>query len=112
MELNQTPLIPEPKVTPVIVPPPPTKTSYGALIAIFIITAAIASGAYYLFTARVDELVAITEEQQAAIAALDAQSNSTEPEAIQQDLATESPDKFDQELDEAFAQMEASFSTQ
>jgi hypothetical protein len=112
MEPNKTPMIPVPKVTPVIVPPKPVKSSYGALIAIFVITGAIATGAYYLFNARVDELVAITEKQQAAIAALDAQSDSTEPEAIQQDLAAQSPDEFDQELDEAFAQMEASFSAQ
>lgn len=112
MEPNQIPAAPAPVVTPVIVPPAPTKTSYGALVGVLIITVAIATGAYYLFNARVDELVAITEQQQAAITALDMQSNSTEPEAIEEDLAAESPDDFDQELDEAFAQLEASFSAQ
>lgn len=112
MEPNQTPMIPTPKVTPVIVPPPPTKTSYGALFAVLVIVAAVAGGAYYLFNARVNELIEITEKQQAAIAALDAQSESTEPEAIESDLAAESPDEFDAELDEAFAQLETSFSAQ
>lgn len=112
MEPNQIPTSPAPVVTPVIVPPPPTKTSYGALVGVLIITVAVATGAYYLFNARVDELVAITEQQQAAIAMLDAQSNSTEPEAIEADLAAETPETFDAELDEAFAQLEASFSTQ
>jgi hypothetical protein len=104
-------MIPEPVVTPVIVPPKPVKTSYGALFAILAITVAIAGSAYYLFTARVDELLAITEQQQAAIASLDTQSESTEPEAIQSDLSAESPDEFDAELDEAFAEMDASFAT-
>lgn len=111
MEPTTTQVANEPLVTPVIVPPKPTKTSYGALIGIIIVTLAIASGAYYLFTARVNELVQITEDQQAAIAALDAQSNSTEPEAIQEDLNAQSPDEFDQELDQAFAQLDASFDT-
>lgn len=111
MEPNHTSMIPEPVVTPVIVPPKPTKTSYGALFAILAITVAIAGSAYYLFTARVDELLAITEQQQAAIAALDTQSESTEPEAIQSDLAAESPDEFDEELDQAFAELNASFAT-
>lgn len=110
MEPNTTPVMPEPKVTPVIVPPRPTKTSYGALAGIVIVTLAIAGGAYYLFTARVNELIEITESQQAAIAALDSQSKSTEPEAIQEDLSAQSPDEFDQELDQAFAQLDASFS--
>lgn len=101
-----------PQVTPVIVPPPAPKTSYGALIAIVIITVAIALGAYYLFTMRVDELVRITEEQQATIAALDAQSESTEPEAIEADLAAESPEEFDQEMERAFAALEAAFATE
>lgn len=109
MEPNNLPSS-APVVTPVIVPPKPTKTSYGALLGILIITGAVAFGAYYFFTARVDELVAITEEQQAAIAALDTQSKSTEPEAIESDLTAQSPDDFDKELDEAFAQMDASFS--
>lgn len=105
-------MIPTPTVTPVIVPPPPTKTSYGALFAVLVIVVAVAGGAYYLFNARVDELIAITEEQQAAIAALDAQSKSTDPAAIESDLAAQSPDDFDRELDDAFAQMDASFSAQ
>jgi len=112
MEPNQIPVAPAPVVTPVIVPPKPTKTSFGALAAILVITVAIAAGAYHLFNARIDELIAITEEQQAAIAALDAQSRSSEPEAIEADLIAQSPDDFDSELAEAFAQLDASFETE
>ncbi len=54
-------------------------------------------------------MVLLQQDQQAAVAALDTQSESTEPEAIEQDLAAESPDTFDQELDEAFAGLDASF---
>ncbi len=109
MEPNTMPPQTETRVTPVVVPPPPTKTSYGALFGILIIALAIAAGAYYFFTLRVDELVAITESQQATIAALDAQSSSTEPEAIQEDLDAQSPDDFDAEMEEAFIALEAAF---
>ncbi len=116
MEPNTTLIPPMPPsapiVTPVIVPPKVSQTSYGALIGLVIVIAGVAGGAYYLFTARVNELVAITESQQAAIAALDAQSDSTEPEAIEADLASESPDEFDAEMEEAFAALEASFSSE
>lgn len=112
MEPNQTSPMSTPTVTPVIVPPKPVKTSYGALLGILVITIAIAGGAYYLFNARVDELVAITEQQQAAIAALDVQSSSTEPEAIEEDLAAESPEEFDEDLDAAFASLEAAFAAE
>ncbi len=110
MEPNQIPPV-VPQVTPVVVPPPPTKTSYGALIGIVVVTAAIATGAYYLFNARVDELVAIAEEQQAAVTMIDTQSASTEPEAIQEDLSAVPPEEFEADLAEAFAQLDASFET-
>jgi uncharacterized protein HemX len=112
MEQNQMPGNQEVRVTPVVVPPTPAKTSYGALFGIFVIAVAVAAGAYYFFNQRVDELVQITEDQQAAIAALDTQSESTEPEAIEADLAAESPDEFDAEMESAFASLEAAFSAQ
>jgi hypothetical protein len=108
MEPNQIPPV---QVTPVVVPPPPTKTSYGALIGIVVVTAAIATGAYYLFNARVDELVAIAEEQQASVTMIDTQSKSTEPEAIEEDLSAVPPEDFEKDLAEAFAQLDASFET-
>lgn len=117
MEPNTTPAAPPmsqepqaPVVTPVIVPPKVSQTSYGALIGLIVVVAAIAGGAYYLFTDRVNELIEITESQQAAIAAFDAQSRSTEPEAIEADLAAKSPDEFDAEMERAFAALEEAFS--
>ncbi len=110
MEPNQIPPV-APQVTPVVVPPRPTKTSYGALIGIVVVTAAIATGAYYLFNARVDELVAIAEQQQAAVSSIDTQSESTEPEAIEEDLSAVPPEDFEAELAQAFAQLDASFET-
>lgn len=72
---------------------------------------AIVGGAYYILNLRIDEMV-LLQEQQATVMALDTQSESTEPEAIESDLESESPDEFDQELDQAFAELEASFSAQ
>jgi uncharacterized protein HemX len=105
----------EPTQTPIMTPPEPAalepkaKTSYSALLGLIVITVAILGAAYYLFSTRLAETSLM---QDAAVESLDTQSDSTEPGAIESDLAAESPDDFDKEMDEAFAEFEASFEGQ
>lgn len=81
------------------------KTSYGALVALVLIVAAIVAGAFYLFTQKADIYSPAIDE-------LGTQGDSTEPATIESDLAAESPDDFDTEFDKAFAELEASFETE
>jgi predicted negative regulator of RcsB-dependent stress response len=76
----------------------------GILVALIIIVGAVVVGAYYTWNSRVHDRV-IAEA--AALRELDTMSESTVPEAIEADLAAETPDEFDAELDAAFAELDA-----
>lgn len=84
---------------------PQERTSYGPLIVLVIIVAVIVAGAFYVLNQRMT-----MEEVQ--LQTLSDQGNSTEPEAIEQDLSQETPDDFDQDLDQAFMELDAAFETE
>ncbi|MBU2103752.1 hypothetical protein KJ848_02425 [Patescibacteria group bacterium] len=46
--------------------------------------------------------------EDSVIEALETQNDSTEPAVIEEDLTAQSPDEFDQEIDAAFAELDAS----
>lgn len=94
----------EPTVVETTHTPGKTPTSWGAVIGVLLVLALIIVGAFYFWGKRVSETAANTE----ALEALQTQSDSTETEAIQADLEAQTPDEFDAELDEAFAELEAS----
>jgi len=81
--------------------PTQPKPSYGAAIGLLIIVAAIVLGAFYVLKERVNE--------GARYETLEAQSDSTDPDAIQADLEAQSSNEFDGEIDQAFVEMEAAF---
>jgi hypothetical protein len=78
------------------------KTSYGAIVGLLIIVAAIVVGALYFLKERVGDDVYTTDP-----AALVEQGTSTDPDAIQADLDARSSDDFDREIDQAFVEMDA-----
>jgi hypothetical protein len=82
---------------------PKVRTSYGALIGLLVIVAAIVLGALYFLKERVD--MGISSDPAA-------QSASTEPEAIEADLEAQTADDFDQEIEQAFVEMEAAIEAQ
>lgn len=82
------------------------KTSWPALIGLGIAALLIAAGAYYLK----ETLPGYPQTQAVSPETLEEQSDSTEPEAIEDDLAAQDPDSFDQEVDAAFAELDASLS--
>lgn len=92
-------------------PPPPKKpqTSYGVLLGLVIIVAAIAGGALYFLNERVLENAAL--KQNALIETLDAQGTSTEPSAIETDLSAQTPEDFDAEIDAAFGEIDTALKT-
>lgn len=94
----------EPTVVETTHTPGKTNASWGAVIGVILVLALLIVGAFYFWGKRVSESTMNTE----AIEALEMQSDSTEAEAIEADLAAESPDEFDAELDAAFAELEAS----
>lgn len=81
-----------------------TNASWGTVIGAIVIIALIIVGAFYFWGMRVSEQRLNTS----AIEALETQSDSTQAEAIQADLDAQSPDEFDAELDQAFAELDAS----
>ncbi len=109
MEPNQTDMStssPTP-VTPSL--PEKPKTSYGALLGLVVIVAAIALGALYFLNERVSENAVL--EQNAALEAIDAQGTSTDAAAIEEDLDAQTPADFDAEIDAAFGDLDAEFET-
>lgn len=89
--------------TPVAPAEPKSKTSWLALGGLLVAALLIAAGGLYLQDTLPEYAVSeVTPES------LETQSDSTEPEAIAADLEAETPDEFDQELDTAFAELDAS----
>lgn len=80
----------------------PQKTSWVALGGLIVVLLAVAGGAYYLSSTMPSEGI------EAQVEALDTQSDSTEPEAIEADIAAQSPDEFEEDFDAAFAELDAS----
>lgn len=95
--MEQTPESPVVKVLE------PQKTSWLALGGLVVILLAVAGSAYYLSNTG-----SSAESTEAQVEALETQSDSTEPEAIEADLAAQSPDEFDEDFDAAFAELDAS----
>lgn len=83
--------------TPAPVTPPPPRTSWGILIALVLIVAAIVAGALFALNKR------------AAMDPLREQGTTTDPAQIEGDLEAHSPEDFDRELDEAFVELDAAF---
>lgn len=81
------------------VEPAKPATSYGAIVGLLIIVAAIVIGALYFLKERVGDGVYAP--------ALEDQGTSTDPEAIQADLDAQTSDDFDREIDDAYVEMEA-----
>ena len=81
----------------------PQKTSWVALGGLIVVLLAVAGGAYYL-----SSTIPSTESIEAQVAALETQSESTEPEAIEADIAAQNPDEFEEDFDAAFAELDAS----
>lgn len=100
MEPNETPVTPTPTTE---APAPAQKTSYGALLGLVVVVLAIAAGAMYFLTTRVNDLATMSAE------GLTEQSDSTDAAAIEADLSAESPDDFEKDLDAAMAELDASF---
>ncbi len=98
--------------TPAPAPSPMTpggdkpKTSYGAIVGLLIIVAAIVIGALYFLKERVGDGMYQDPND------LSAQGTSTAPEDIQADLDARSSDDFDREIDQAFVDMEAELQAQ
>ena len=103
------PTTPNP-MTPGSAPAVPRQgSSMGILIALVIIVGAVVVGAYYTWNSRIHDRVMA---EAAALRELDTMSESTVPEAIEADLAAETPDEFDAELDAAFAELDAAMSAE
>lgn len=80
---------------------PEVKTSYGTLVVLLLIVAVIVFGAFYVLKERI-----ASDE---AIESLTEQSDSTDPAAIEQDLSATPPEDFEQDLDQAFVELDAAF---
>lgn len=94
----------EPNVVETTHTPGKANTSWSMVLGLILVIALVVVGAFYFWGKRVSE----TEMNARAIEALQDQSDSTEAEAIQADLEAQSPDEFDAELDQAFAELDAS----
>lgn len=79
------------------------KTPWVALGTLLVVLVTLSGGAYYFSQDSLSP-----EDTEERIEALDTQSDSTEPEVIEADLAAESPDRFEQDFDAAFAELDAS----
>ena len=102
MEPNTTaPVTPPSEASPV-----KSKPSYGGLLAILIILIAIVVGALYFWGERIAQEPQTPEK---SLEALEGQSDSNEPSAIQADLEAETPEKFDTNFDDAFTELDAAF---
>lgn len=88
--------------SPVVKVLEPQKTSWVALGSLIVVLLAVAGGAYYL-----SSTIPSTESIEAQVKALETQSDSIEPEAIEADLAAQSPEEFEEDFDAAFAELEA-----
>ncbi len=88
---------------PVAAAPAP-KPSYGAMIALVLVVAALAVAAFYLFANRLS-----IQGDAGSLETIEQQSDSTEPTAIQTDLSAQSSEDFDRSIDSAFADVDASF---
>lgn len=109
MEPTQMPeSTPQVTAAPVEAPAKP-KSSAGILIALIIVVLALAAAAFFFLKERVAENMTGAESD---ISSLQEQSPSTDPAAIEADLAAETPDTFNQELDTAFEELDASFEAQ
>ncbi|MDP3403000.1 MAG: hypothetical protein Q8S35_03555 [bacterium] len=89
--------------SPVVKVLEPQKTSWVALGGLIVVLLVVAGGAYYL-----SSTMPSTESIEAQVEALETQGDSTEPEAIEADLAAQSPEKFEEDFDAAFAELDAS----
>lgn len=85
------------------------KSSAGILIALIVVVLALAAAAFFFLKERVAENMTETLSD---ISSLQEQSASTDPAAIEADLAAETPDTFNQDLDSAFDELDASFEAQ
>ena len=94
----------EPNVVETTHTPGKANTSWSMVIGLILVIALIVVGAFYFWGKRVSENQINTE----AIEALQMQGDSTQADAIEADLAAQSPDEFDAEFDQAFAELEAS----
>lgn len=95
--MDQTPESPVVKVLE------PQKTSWIALGGLIVVLLAVAGGAYYL-----SSTMPFTGSVEAQVEALETQSDSTEPEAIEADITAQSPAEFEEDFDAAFAELDAS----
>lgn len=104
----------EPTQMPVSTPPvapmapaeePKKKTPIGIVIALLVVVLALVAGAFFLLKERMTHT---NGTDMSDVSSLQEQSVSTEPAAIQADLTAQSPDSFNQDLDAAFNELDAS----
>lgn len=88
---------------------PTQGTSMGVLLALIMVVGIVVVGAYYVWSAKMHDRVMA---EAAALRELETQSESIAPEAIEADLAAETPDEFSAELDAAFAELDAAMGAQ
>lgn len=93
-------------------PEAPKKAPVGGIIAIVLVLILIVLGALYAWGERIAENGELSPEEAQMLQELEAQGNSTDPDAIQADLSAESSEEFDAELDAAFQEMDAAFEAQ
>lgn len=77
------------------------RVSWITLGVAVVVMALVAVGIFYLRDA-------FPANEDSVVETLETQSDSTEPTVIEEDLSAQSPDEFDQEIDAAFAELEAS----
>jgi hypothetical protein len=102
MESNENQPAPLPPVSE-----PTPKPTYGGVVALIIIVAIIAFGAFYLLDTRLGGSEAPEEAE--TIDALGEQSDATDTASIETDLEAQTPEDFDRELDDAFKELDAAF---
>lgn len=84
----------------VVITTPKPRTSWGAIIGLLLVVVIVVAGAFYMLGERV------AHERQPLHAA-EERSESTEPEAIEADLAAQTPEEFEEDIDAAFAELDA-----